>query len=344
MMRNINLLPRKPFAEQYFIVLLGAVVLFFILIGGWMTYSYLEAKSNLTNVHEKIESTQLQTQAARSRLTPSEMLQQYNVFIRDIGKLQAASRDWMPVFESVSLPLPSQARVKDLTMATDGALTANYQFAVLQDVASYIGILETDPSIRSVRIDRLKLEPYSYTSEVDEQTDIPPVFGFPEAGEPEPNPEPIVTAPQQTEAERYLEALKARFPEPASESEAALQKLEWEIEKKRALALYNLTLPASPMELVIEESPFQDPRYDIFSPEELKAAMEELELYIQQQSIESDTGTIPSKQDEFTFPSTTDTVTDSQPNVVTEEEPERLVYNVTLHIQFAPHGSTEQKE
>lgn len=343
MMRNINLLPRKPFAKQYFILLLTAVIGFFILIGGWMAYSYAETKSNLTKVHEKIESTQLQTQAARSRLTPSEMLQQYNVFIRDLGKLQSASRDWMPVFESISLPLPQLARVTDLTMDPDGALTANYQFAVLEDVAKYIGILESDSSIQSVRIDSMNLGPFSYTAEVEGQSNLPPVFNFPETEEPEASPAPVVSAPQKTEAQRYLDTLKTRFPEPTSESEATLQKLEWEIEKKRAMELYNLTLPGSPSELVVEENPYQDPRYDVFSPEELAAAMDELERYKQHQSSESNTGSYTSVESSLS----SNTVSDSsqqQPPSTVEEEPERLVYNVTLHIQFTPAGSTGQKE
>jgi hypothetical protein len=318
-LRNINLLTRPPFAERFFVPLLVGCLVFFLIISTSLAYLTWEARTRNAEIRGDLDRIRQQTDAAISRTTPEAMLQQYEVFRAEIRKLREASADWMPAFEAVTGPLPMLARITRMSMDPEARLSADYEFSRLEDAALYLAALEADARIESVQLRTLSLEP-------DTSPRSQPGARLGSASEA-----PAVTSPPksviQSPIDLYLESLRRRFSEPRTESEALLQSLEWEIEKKRALEQYHYNLPDSPEEFIAGETTNDVSRCADFSSAELEQAMQNLEMF-RLQVPDSDAAVPPSPA--------------SPEGAESSEEARPYVYRISMEIRF--HHTALRKE
>lgn len=239
-MKSINLIPRKPFLEQWLIPLIAGLLSLYVIAGFAMMWAAWSAETGHRANVEEIEALRQDMRALREDRAPDPAQARFEKFQEVVGALENRRYDWMSAIASFVGPLPETARIVGAAfLPEDAVMNLETEFKSLADAARFIGGLRTNELFANVRVAAIQLT----------EAALPPEVEAPSAAAASPTP-------QQYEL---------------SSDDPALRELEWVIMRQALSQRYGVQLPVEPPETSIRDFPELE---DAFTSSEIEAARE----------------------------------------------------------------------
>jgi len=151
-MRDINLLPRKPFAEKAFRPLLALIGCLTLAIGGAVLYWHLSHDSDLQSLKEEISRMESHYKELSEARHPDPALADYQAYRDAVAMLDAGRRDWLPVLAEVTGLMPEASRTLEMSASGEGILRLSMEFSRWEDIVAYMIRLRGSPLMESVKV------------------------------------------------------------------------------------------------------------------------------------------------------------------------------------------------
>jgi Tfp pilus assembly protein PilN len=144
-MKNINLLPKKTFMEQYFILFL---ILLILMISTASYYHYELTRQQMVKLDEKREAKtaiEQQIQKLSNDLQIDQMTTDYLNYKDRITAVKDSRTDWVPVFETLTTQLKSPSTITSMEFNDKEVLTVEFIFVEYEKLVEYLVLLEKSP-------------------------------------------------------------------------------------------------------------------------------------------------------------------------------------------------------
>ncbi|MEF3303759.1 PilN domain-containing protein [Paenibacillus sp. GYB003] len=151
-MKDMNLIPKKPFLEKAFIPLLSAAIGTSLLAAALVSIFVVRYDGDLERRTAEIERMRLDLQRATAARQVDRRTQDYNAMTAGVAKLKDSRRDWSPVFELVSRYVPQTARIVAMEAKEQNRIALGMEFADLTQIAEYTVHLQKSGLIAAVRV------------------------------------------------------------------------------------------------------------------------------------------------------------------------------------------------
>lgn len=174
-MRDINLFPRKPFAQRNLIFLflcIAAVGVLFFLIQFHYSNQYIDsgvsAELDKNRVEEKIRQI-------NDKRVPDERTLQFQNIRREVDQLKLRRTDWLSDITYILGFLPNEAVVKNMNVDSAALLKMELHFKTIPALLTYLTRLESEPSYAALNVTELtKVSPEpEQTSQAEESLSFP---------------------------------------------------------------------------------------------------------------------------------------------------------------------------
>lgn len=163
-MKNINLLPRKPYYQEHFRFLISCLLIGYALAALLLFFAFWSADQEREQRMQEIESITQSIEQLQSDRAPDPKLALLQRFQTVVSDLEQSQKDWFPILDGVVSPLPAASRIVNATYQSSGGtggeemLQVEMQFRSLHDAAEYVGELRTSSLFAEVTIENIVKE------------------------------------------------------------------------------------------------------------------------------------------------------------------------------------------
>ena len=313
---RINLLPRKPAINQWYIPIMIAMIVLFV--GSALVLFFYSFSTNVNMEADKNKIKQLNTRIrtlnALHQVDPKT--KDYEAFLAQINQVKSESRDWVPVFQLISTNLFKTSRLLNMDATDKEILTLHLEFAFLQEVANYAILLKRSPLLDKVSIKEISQAQRSKVVTSAENTikNLPanerlPLSNLPDEGKK------IVTV------EELMKSLEVGAKDSSFQGDQLLQQLQDIVNKQSVKQQFGIDVPVKkpavkPIDSSLKASPF--------SQKEIDDATKSLNNFKQNKVADQPTG------------NTNPTAIQPAPTKAPEVEKPLLYYDVTIELQLKP--------
>lgn len=191
-MKDINLLPRKPFLESAFRPLLALIVLMMLAISGIVIYFHKNYDSDLHTLKDEISRMESEYSELSEARRPDPMLSDYQAYRDTVAALDASRRDWLKLLTEVTGLMPARSRALSISANEQGTMHLSMEFSRWEDIAIYMSRLRGSEQLESVELTSVMQTPRTLAAARPEPA---------ETYLPEPSPE-IYTPPAYSGADQ----------------------------------------------------------------------------------------------------------------------------------------------
>lgn len=222
-MRNINLLPKEPFAKQYFVPILACTIVIFLASGSILALAGYRYQADSKEKEKLLEETRSQIVQLSKERIPDPLTVEYNTFAAGIQSIKELRRAWPSIMNALTTALPNAARVTSVQVDSEGKMALQTDFAALEDVTAFVVNVQALPDVGQVTVKSISAATMNSPIKV-----LPPVPAIPSgqggtASVPGPKQtvqatsQPTPNAGGETESERLLEQLNGMMTRQLSE-------------------------------------------------------------------------------------------------------------------------------
>ncbi|WP_438445776.1 PilN domain-containing protein [Gorillibacterium sp. sgz5001074] len=249
MIRSINLLPRIPFAKQYYGLLMGTVAAVTVAGCAGMIYYHVHTSQNVQAKDELKAKLESQVAVLRKERIVDTRSAQYQAFVKDLDKVKAARKDWLPVFQVLTSQLPVTSRIQTMSSDAKGKVKLELQMKTLEDVSGYIVLLQKSSLFQTVTAQSIKATSF-VPSAPDNKTVISSSIGsgsaWPTAGSFSTGGASAGSGESSAvTTDQYLQL----FNKPSgantnpTESDQLLEELDWMVNNQLSQQLHGIPVP-----------------------------------------------------------------------------------------------------
>jgi Tfp pilus assembly protein PilN len=284
-LRNINLIPRKPFAQKAFVPLLASGIGSSVLVAVILCTIYYNYNVNTGQQEEQIKAMQSRIQQLNSLRVLDQLTTDYNMLSAEISKLKENRNYWIPVFELMSKSVPASARVVSMGVKPNEQekMVMSMEFSDLATVAEYMTVLQGSSIFQTVGVQSITKVDKKPASELDREQQATAntnnqtattldAKGLQELLKPETSTSTTITK------DNYLKMLEDSLKVPTSKSDEILNEMDWVITGQASKQQHQIPLPEKSFQ---SSSPVDELsasfKTNPFSRIELEKAKEEVE-------------------------------------------------------------------
>jgi hypothetical protein len=152
-MKTINLLPKKPFLQVWFIPLIVGLTAVNIIIGAAVAYGAHVMKVEQQFYINEADRMFLDMRDLRRDKVQDPKLALFQNYQAVISVLEQRRIDWFPLVDSITSNLPPVARIKSITYEDEHErIQLGAEFQKLEDVAQYVRSLQASDVFEDVAI------------------------------------------------------------------------------------------------------------------------------------------------------------------------------------------------
>jgi hypothetical protein len=151
-MKTINLLPREPFAKQYFIPILAAILVICVTTGATLIVVGNHYKSVAEMKRLALEETRSKIIQLSKERVVDPLTTEFNTFTTAIKNTKELRRSWPTFLKALSAVLPNASRITSIQSASDGTLALQMDFTALEDVTAFLVNTQALSEVGSVAI------------------------------------------------------------------------------------------------------------------------------------------------------------------------------------------------
>lgn len=156
MRREINLLPRKPFAVRHRLTLQVGIAAMAGLLLLWQALLLYEWAADRELAAQQLGEWGAERSRLESELAALPAAPEQSAIATQLRELEARQRDWLPVLTALIEPLPETASVANMGINEAGELSAEYEFGDEASALSFVRAVERLPLFETVNIDAWK--------------------------------------------------------------------------------------------------------------------------------------------------------------------------------------------
>jgi hypothetical protein len=161
-LKPINLLPKKPFWETWFIPLLAGIAAIYILAFAGLASGTLLLQQQHEKQSEEIERVSDAIRAAAVQRQPDPLSIQFDRYRQLIEGLEQSRYNWIPALDTIAASLPKAARLQSAEFDPKSKkITLNAEFRQMEDAAAYVGALRSSNMFTEVLVSDVAKESVS---------------------------------------------------------------------------------------------------------------------------------------------------------------------------------------
>ncbi|MDF2960942.1 MAG: hypothetical protein K0S39_2677 [Paenibacillus sp.] len=276
-MRNINLLPRKPYVEKAFIPLLVLTVSIFLLMTVLLVFSVYSSDTTTNKKTAQIAEMQQRIQRLNAVRQVDQTTLDYTKFNEELRKVKETRRYWVPVFELLSNNVPPTARIVNMGVEEQEKMSLNMEFADLTQIANFMTLLQKASLFDNVTVISIEKVQKKLITENDKQPEkslTDPSNGL---GNDTFNPNNKRTESTERELtkEEYLQMVEKQSIVPTTQSDELLNEINWIINQQASKQQLNIELPEKSFSTPIDDNAL--PKTNPFSKQEMDNARKKLD-------------------------------------------------------------------
>jgi hypothetical protein len=274
-LRNINLLPRRPYLEKAFIPLMALSIIVSLLIAVLLIFTVYRSDVNVNKKTDQIAEMKQRVQQLNQLRQIDQTTTEYKTFNDELRKVKETRRYWMPVFDLLSTSVQPTARVVTMGAKEQGKMSLDMEFSDLNQIANYVALLQKSSIFNEVSVISIQKVEKKLTTDKKDNKD--------KSLSSTADPTSILNAnplnPQQpTEKtltkEEYVQSLEKQTKEPTTKSDELLSELNWIINQQASRQQLNLELPEK--NILPPSNNNVLPKSNPFSKEEIDSAQKTL--------------------------------------------------------------------
>jgi hypothetical protein len=169
-MRNINLLPRKPFIEKNIIQILAAVVLVGMILGVVQISISSYWDSQKSSDKQEMRKLTEEIEVMRINKVPDGRTTEYQHVMEEVMKLKLGQKEWLTDVTYIVGWLPKDTILIQMGIDGEGLFSSEMHFSSLPDMLLYIQKLQAEPGYESLKITGLTRVVTVEDSEVSDST------------------------------------------------------------------------------------------------------------------------------------------------------------------------------
>ncbi|MED4603473.1 hypothetical protein P9314_22860 [Paenibacillus validus] len=330
-MMNINLVPKIPKIQKYFVPLLvtsgAASALAAVLLVTF--HFYLE--KGLSDKAVAVERLQAEVRAVTQQRVQDPITADFHQFANEIQKLKNERYDWIPVFELLTSQLPEASRLLNMqsyetaaSAAPNNAAAASMasepqrsvkllgEFASLQQSMEYMVRLQQSALIEAVHVESITRAPLKVTADAGNQPVESGSGANAETGKID-----------RTEA--YIQSLENSLKPEETKGDQLLNELNWMITKQMVDQQFDLQIPDTPDRSGSSRSDVSAPSAagkSAITAEDISQAQQQLEQF-KKQSPSAYSNQTPSNRE-----------TGASSNAAVSEPTTVFKYSVTIEVKL----------
>lgn len=155
-MMQINLIPRKPFIEKYFTVLIIGIAGLFLIVLLGVVAAKLALSGSIDREEQKIQELQQKTASEIQRRTPDDWHTQYKLLSDAAKGLTIIQPDWNTVLDTLANQMPNFSRVDAMEVDAKGTMKLSMTFLRKKDISDFIILMNDTAMVQDLRILTIK--------------------------------------------------------------------------------------------------------------------------------------------------------------------------------------------
>lgn len=233
-MKALNLLPKIPFSQKYFRILMGTIAALTVLGLSGLTALYVHMAESADRNAALADQLQIRRTVLMKERTMDARTALYRTFRADVVRLQEVNKDWLPVFQTVTSQLPAAARINRMAAGPEGRINLQLDMRNMEDAAGYIVLLQESSRFEKVAVNRILRQELKQPAAA---AGAAGAAGSGGTGE-------VPSSGVGITANPYLKKLQEAADRPKiTETEQLMGEIDWMINRQLGKQLYGVELP-----------------------------------------------------------------------------------------------------
>lgn len=238
-MRNINLLPKIPFATQYFRPLLASIAAAVLLSAALLVYADIRLQSGIAEKKGVQERLSREIGELTQERTVDPLTRDVLRMSAEVQQLKGSLRNWLPVMEVITRNLPNASRIVAMEGGKNDLLALKLDISSVEDTAAYVVLLQSSAAFDRVTVKKLE------AIEMKEP-DAPSQAGGTSGNAPAPGSPQAPDVTDGMSKEQFLRSLDDQADKGAGDdSSRLLQQLNRIVTKRMAEQIHGIRVPDS---------------------------------------------------------------------------------------------------
>jgi Tfp pilus assembly protein PilN len=155
MLVDINLLPQKERGKKGLIVIISIVSALFLMLGGYYLWKIQEAKTNIANFENQIETTKKIAETEQSNSQQNESNMSVTVLKNAVEWANSYPIKTVPVMQYLTSLLPERGFIQSFSFTEAGTVSISVQFDSGREAAYFLDTLNESEWIDEVSLSSL---------------------------------------------------------------------------------------------------------------------------------------------------------------------------------------------